>query len=236
MHFMAAKQLTIAVDGPAGAGKSTVTKELAKRFNYIYIDTGAMYRAITLKALCEGIDVGNTAQLIDLTGRCRISFGNMQQDVHSVSVFLDDNDVSLQIRNPEVTQNVSVVSQIPQIRELLMLQQRALAANGGVVMDGRDIGTVVLPDADIKFFLTASIDERTLRRYNELVEKGYSVDYAKLKEEILQRDEMDATRDVAPLKMANDAILIDTTNLTVEEVVQKMAAYCQERLSKKADC
>lgn len=230
---MAVKQLSIAVDGPAGAGKSTVTKELARRFNYVYIDTGAMYRAITLKALREGVDVSNIAELINLTKHSKISFGNMQLDANSVAVYLDDCDVSMQIREPGVTQYVSLVSKIPEVREQLVLQQRKLAAHGGVVMDGRDIGTVVLPDANIKFFLTASIDERTLRRYHELQAKGFSVDYDELKKEILRRDEIDSTRAVAPLKMANDAILIDTTDLSVEQVVQKMAAYCQERFDMK---
>ncbi|AAM24572.1 Cytidylate kinase [Caldanaerobacter subterraneus subsp. tengcongensis MB4] len=205
----------IAIDGPAGAGKSTVAKKLAKLLGFTYIDTGAMYRAITLKVLRENISLEDEERIVEVARKSDISLDGER-------VFLDGEDVSEEIRKPIISQKVSVVSQIPEVREILVKKQRKIAEGKNVVMDGRDIGTVVLPDAQFKFFLTASLEERARRRYEELKNKGTEVKYEEVLEEIKKRDSLDSGRKTSPLTIPEGAILIDTTDLTEEEVVERV--------------
>ncbi|ERM91855.1 cytidylate kinase [Caldanaerobacter subterraneus subsp. yonseiensis KB-1] len=205
----------IAIDGPAGAGKSTVAKKLAKLLGFTYIDTGAMYRAITLKVLRENISLEDEERIIEAARKSDISLDGER-------VFLDGEDVSEEIRKPIISEKVSVVSQIPEVREILVKKQRKIAEGKNVVMDGRDIGTVVLPDAQFKFFLTASLEERARRRYEELKNKGTEVKYEEVLEEIKKRDSLDSGRKTSPLTIPEGAILIDTTDLTEEEVVERV--------------
>lgn len=210
--------MNIAIDGPAGAGKSTVAKILAKKLNYNYIDTGAMYRALTLKAIQEGVDFNNTNSLVSLLETTKIEI------IHE-TVFLDGKDVTSEIRTPEVDQKVSITAAVPEIRKEMVNLQRRMAKNTNVIMDGRDIGTVVLPDAAFKFFVTASEEERAKRRFKELTDKNYEVDYEYILKEISKRDKLDTKRKVSPLKQADDAIIINTNNKTIEEVVQEILSY-----------
>lgn len=204
----------IAIDGPAGAGKSTVAKLVAQRLGLLYIDTGAMYRAITLKALRRGVkeDPGALSLLAKDT-RIQLVPGIKQQ------VMMDGEDVTEEVRKPEVCCNVSLVAQVPGVREVLVEQQRLMAKENGVVMDGRDIGTVVLPKATHKFFLTASPEERALRRAKELSQKGYTIDIKTLTDEIRERDYIDSNREIAPLVPAEDALIIDSTGMEISQVV-----------------
>lgn len=217
------KNFNIAIDGPAGAGKSTIARLLAGALGYVYVDTGAMYRAVTLKALREQVDLNDPAAL---TGLAQNTSVYLELDPGgSQRVFLDGREVTLDIRTPMVTRKVSQVSAVPGVRREMVRLQQQMAETGGVVMDGRDIGTYVLPGADFKFFLTASIEERARRRYFELKEKGHDVDLEQLKEEIAQRDRMDAGREFAPLVQAPDAVLIDSSNLNIDQVVDAILAY-----------
>ncbi|NLC76565.1 MAG: (d)CMP kinase [Clostridia bacterium] len=215
----------IAIDGPAGAGKSTVARLAAEKLGLVYIDTGAMYRALTWKALQQNLPFEETA-LARLARTTRIRFAN---DEGVQKVFCDDTDVTEQIREPLVTKWVSVLSSFAPVRRELTNLQRKAAASGGVVMDGRDIGTAVLPDASFKFFLTASLEERSRRRYREMVNKGTQISLAEIEADIAARDQADRNRKVAPLVQAEDAIVIDTTDLSVEQVVDLIVAkYSQE--------
>lgn len=218
--------MKIAIDGPAGAGKSTVARLLAGKLGFIYIDTGAMYRAITLKALEQGIDLNDEDKLCNLTRNTDINFSyhNGKQQV-----FCDGKDVSEAIRTPAVSHSVSKVAFFPAVRKIMVERQQKLAAETSVVMDGRDIGECVLPDADYKFFLTASIEERADRRKRELEDKGYNVDIEVLKEEIKARDESDSLREVGALKILEDSIVIDTSNMSIEEVVIAMLKIIGEK-------
>ncbi|PKR78863.1 (d)CMP kinase [Halalkalibacillus sediminis] len=209
--------MKIAIDGPAAAGKSTVAKQIAKSLKYVYIDTGAMYRALTLAALENGIDLEDENLLGELSKEIDISFENSES---GQQVFIDHRNVTEEIRDHQVTNNVSIVAKHKFVRNELVNMQRQLAEKGNVVMDGRDIGTNVLPDAEKKFFLIASVDERAERRHKENLEKGFSSDIESLKDEIRRRDQLDSERETDPLVMASDAIEIDTTSLTIEEVVQ----------------
>ncbi|GIO28469.1 cytidylate kinase [Ornithinibacillus bavariensis] len=209
------KKIAIAIDGPAAAGKSTVAKIVAAKLSYIYIDTGAMYRAITLKALEKLVDVHDESALEELLKSTDIQ---LIQKADGQRVYLDEHDVTMDIRSKEVTNNVSYVSQHPKVRGEMVARQQKLAERRGVVMDGRDIGTKVIPDAEVKIFLVASVKERAKRRHEENLSKGFSSDLEELKKEIEKRDLIDSKREASPLVKAEDAIEIDTTSLTIEEV------------------
>ncbi|WP_086313126.1 cytidylate kinase [Enterococcus sp. 7F3_DIV0205] len=211
------KKISIAIDGPASSGKSTVAKILAKKLNYIYCDTGAMYRALTYLAMEKNIDFENEQGLVDLCLNHEISF--KQTDKEQL-VFVDGIEVTEEIRQPDVTNAVSIVAKHGAVREKMVELQQIIGRAGGVVMDGRDIGTAVLPDAEVKIFLVASVEERAERRYKENQEKGIMTDFATLKNEIEHRDFLDSTREVSPLKQAKDAVKIDTTGMNIEEVVE----------------
>ncbi|PFV74174.1 cytidylate kinase [Bacillus sp. AFS059628] len=213
------KQISIAIDGPAAAGKSTVAKVVAKKLSYVYIDTGAMYRTITYAALEQKVDIENEQQLMEVVKNVKIEF---QQGEDTQLVFLNGQDVSEVIRTPEVTNRVSIVAKHRLVREEMVRRQQELAEKGGVVMDGRDIGTHVLPDAEVKIFMLASVEERAERRHLENMNKGFDSNLEQLKEEIAQRDKLDSEREVSPLKKADDALELDTTSLSIEEVVQKI--------------
>ncbi|AOY15049.1 TPA: (d)CMP kinase [Bacillus cereus] len=213
------KRISIAIDGPAAAGKSTVAKVVAKKLSYVYIDTGAMYRTITYAALEQKVDIENEEQLMEVVKNVKIEF---QQGENTQLVFLNGQDVSEVIRTPEVTNRVSIVAKHRLVREEMVRRQQELAEKGGVVMDGRDIGTHVLPDAEVKIFMLASVEERAERRHLENMNKGFNSNLEQLKEEIAQRDKLDSEREVSPLKKADDALELDTTSLSIEEVVQKI--------------
>lgn len=218
---------TIAIDGPAGAGKSTIARLLAGQLGYIYIDTGAMYRAITLKALENGVDFDDEATLTDLAENSRLELA-FDKDGHQI-IYLDGHDVSEEIRTPRVSQQVSLTAKVPGVRHAMVRLQRELAARGGVVMDGRDIGSYVLPNADVKIFLTASIEERARRRKRDLEEKGFAVDIKQLEEEIATRDKIDSGREMAPLMQAPDAILVDSSEMTINKVIMTMENIVKEK-------
>ena len=220
-------KISIAIDGPAAAGKSTVAKIVAEKLSYIYIDTGAMYRALTYKAIINQLDLEDEAALLDtlLSTDIELKPSNKGQ-----LVFLDNLDVTDLIRSAEVTNSVSYVARQPKVRQEMVKRQQAFATAGGVVMDGRDIGTHVLPNAEVKIFLLASVEERAERRHTENLEKGFPSDLEKLKEEIAKRDKIDSEREVAPLKKASDAIEIDTTSLTILDVVEKIMTLVNERI------
>ena len=216
---MSDKKIRIAIDGPAAAGKSTVAKKIAEKLSIVYIDTGAMYRALTYKALLQEIDVQDEESMTTLLGNSEIRL--LQQDSRQ-RVLLDERDVTDDIRTEKVSNAVSYVASHRNIRKSMVEQQQQLANNISVVMDGRDIGTHVLPSAEIKIFLIASVEERAERRHKENIEKGYQSNLEQLMEDIRNRDKRDMTREVAPLLKAKDAISIDTTSLTIDEVVEQI--------------
>lgn len=214
------KKVIIAIDGPAGSGKSTVAKEVAKKLGLIYVDTGAMYRALTLKAIEKKIDLTDTGALINLAKNAEIRLAT--DKYFKLSVKLDGKDVSEEIRTPFVTNSVKHVACISGVRKEMVNLQRRAAAEKGAVLEGRDIGTVVFPDADVKIYLDAGIDERVRRRYKELVVKDRDITIEEVKKDVAARDKSDEERSVGPLKKAADAILIDTTDLTIPEVVNRI--------------
>lgn len=223
------KNLSIAIDGPAAAGKSTVAKIVAEKFSYIYIDTGAMYRAITFKAQQADINLDDEMSLFKLLQNTEIE---LLPGAEGQLVYLDGKDVTEEIRSSEVTNCVSIVAKHKLIRDEMVKRQQQFAKRGGVVMDGRDIGTFVLPNAEVKVFLLASVEERAQRRHLENMKKGYPSDLEKLKEEIATRDKIDSEREFAPLRKADDAVEIDTTSLTIEDVVAKIVDLAVERNEK----
>jgi CMP/dCMP kinase len=214
-------RLAVAIDGPAGAGKSTIANILAKRFNLMYINTGSMYRAVTLTALRENVSPENKETLIKLVD-------NLEMHFEKDDLIANGENVSSQICLPNISNNVSNYAAVAEVRERLVDLQRRMAEKYNVVMDGRDIGTVVLKDAQFKFFLTASAEERATRRYNELCAKGISVNYNELLEDIIKRDYIDSHREINPLTKAENAIEIDSSNLSIEQVVDKMAEYIND--------
>lgn len=221
------KKISIAIDGPAAAGKSTIAKLVANALHYIYVDTGAMYRAITYKALAHHVSLEDEAALSALLLETNIE---LKPSVEGQLVFVDGQDVTAAIRNNEVTSNVSEVAKHRLIREEMVRRQQLFAKHGGVVMDGRDIGTHVLPNAEVKIFMIASVEERAQRRHQENLQKGFSSDVEQLQAEIALRDKQDSERKVAPLKKAEDAIEIDTTSLTIDQVADQIMSLTKERI------
>lgn len=220
--------MIIAIDGPAGAGKSTVAKILARKLQFVYVDTGAMYRALTLKAIERKIDIKDTSTLIQMAGRTNI--GVLNNTDRSLKILLDGRDVTSLIRRPLVTKSVSDIAKIKEIREVMLGLQRKLGRQKDSVFDGRDIGTVVFPDADKKFYIDAGFPERVRRRYKELKELSQDVTIKDIEDDLHSRDTIDSTREVAPLKKADDAIYIDTTDMTIEEVVNKILGYIRRQV------
>lgn len=218
-------RLSIAIDGPAGAGKSTLAKGLAQQLGYLYVDTGAMYRALALKALRTGVEIGDAEALTAMAGRTSV---RLERDpAGGNQVFLDGEDVSAAIREPDVERVVSKVSAVKGLRMYMVALQRQIAAGGGVVMDGRDIGSYVLPNADVKFFLSASLHERARRRMEQQAEAGHIIPVEQLEAEIAQRDAQDRNKGEHSLVQTPDAIYIDTTNRSVDEVLAEMLSHCR---------
>lgn len=221
----------ITIDGPAGAGKSTVARELARRLHFSYLDTGAMYRALTLKGLHKQVDLENEEDLVKLARGTTI---DIQGDGDKpLRVFLDGQDVSEDIRTQEVTNKTFYVARAPKVREIMVQWQRQIAEKRDVVVEGRDTGTVVFPQASCKFYLDADFRERTRRRFQELEEKGQTVEKEKLQRELQERDNKDLSRNVGPLKKADDAVVIDTTAMSVEQVTEELLKLIQGRLAGK---
>lgn len=220
----------VAMDGPAASGKSTVAKILADRWGYLYFDTGVMYRAITWVALERGFSVEDEANVTALAETVSIDVNSPSiDDGRDYDVLADGKDVTWEIRRPEVDQNVSVVAAYPGVRKALTTQQRRIGLRGDVIMVGRDIGTVVLPEADLKVFLVASVEERARRRYLQRLDRGEDVEYPPILQGMKKRDKIDSTRDVAPLRAAEDAVIIDSDQMTIEEVVQKIETIARKK-------
>lgn len=212
------RNISVALDGPAGAGKSTIAKIIAEKKNLTYIDTGAMYRAITLKILSLGINLEDVKQIEYILSQSTI-------DIDEKNIFLDGHLVNDEIRKPKINRSVSHVAKIPIVRIKMVELQRKIASNKNVIMDGRDIGTYVLPQATYKFYLTASIEERAKRRFDELVSKGFHITFEEVRKEIINRDKTDMEREFAPLKQSKDAVMIDTTGKTINQVVEEILFY-----------
>lgn len=219
------KKIVVAIDGPAGAGKSTIAKLVAERLGYAYIDTGAMYRSVAWRFLHTGQPFDETF-ISHLANTMVIQF---RPEARVNRVFVDGQEVTDAIRSAEVTANVSRVAAIGAVREAMVEQQRRMGDAGGVLMDGRDIGTVVFPNAQLKIFLTASVEERAQRRYKELLAKGEQVDLAQLQQDIANRDKQDSERAIAPLRQAEDALLLDTSHMNIEQVTEKILQLVEER-------
>lgn len=218
----------IAIDGPAASGKSTLGFRLAEALGYLYFDTGLMYRAVTWLALNQGIDIHDEAAVTRLAEDVPIEVtAPSLEDGRPCDVVVDGHDITWEIRKPEVDANVSLVSAYPGVRRALTLQQRRIGMRGRVVMVGRDIGTVVLPEADLKIYLDASPEERARRRYNEIMERGGRAEYADVLEKVRERDRIDSTRAVAPLKPAADAVILDSDTLDADQVFAKVYALCK---------
>lgn len=219
------KKIVVAIDGPAGAGKSTIAKLVAEKLGYAYIDTGAMYRSVAWRFLQTGQPF-DEAFISGLANTMVIQF---RPEAHVNRVFVDGQEVTDAIRSAEVTANVSKVAAIGAVREAMVEQQRRMGDAGGVLMDGRDIGTVVFPNAQLKIFLTASVEERAQRRYKELLAKGEQVDLAQLQQDIASRDKQDSERAISPLRQAEDALFLDTSHMNIEQVTEKIMQLVEER-------
>lgn len=222
------KKPVIAIDGFSSTGKSSISKVIAEKLGLIHLDTGALYRGVTWFALqnCLNEDGSiNIGELFSSFDQIELEFKN---DNGELVLFLNHIDISKAIRSNEVSENVSFVAKQKEVRDFLLQSQRSLAEKGGIIMDGRDIGTVVLPNADYKFFLTASIDERTKRRYHELITLGIEADEQQVKENLIERDRIDSEREIAPLKQAEDAIVIDNTNLTKQETIEEILSHIKK--------
>ena len=221
-------KISIAIDGPGGAGKSTFAKRMAERFGFLYVDTGAIYRTVGLKALRAGAEPGNAEQVVPLLDKMNIELKHDESGLQRM--FLDGEDVSEAIRMPEVSMAASVVSALPQVRAFLLDMQRDLARKQSVGMDGRDIGTVVLPDAEVKIYLTASLEERSRRRWLELQAKGDPSTLEEVMRDMAQRDKNDMERAEAPLRQAEDAVLVDSTELDIEQTAAAIEAIILKRM------
>lgn len=219
------KKLVIAIDGPAGAGKSTIAKAVAEKIDYAYIDTGAMYRAVTWKFVQTG-HAYEDEFIGELSEKMVIEFQPRDGVNH---VFADGVEITNFIRTPEISKLVSPLSAIARVRVAMVAQQRRMGEKGGVILDGRDIGTVVFPNADLKIFLTATADERAQRRYKELIANGMKVDFEQVKADLVQRDYQDSHRPVGPLKQADDAVLLDSTGMSIDEVRDRIIAMIKEK-------
>ncbi|MDO5134653.1 MAG: (d)CMP kinase [Eubacteriales bacterium] len=218
--------ISIAIDGPAGAGKSTIARRVAKELSFLYVDTGAMYRAVALYLLREGIRGDDPGQIQE---RCRGAHVSIRYEKGEQLVLLNGEDVTRLIRMEEVGNMASVSSADPGVRAHLLSFQRTLAQENDVVMDGRDIGTTILPQAEVKIYLTASVDTRAMRRADELRQKGEECDLEEIKRDILARDERDMSREVSPLRRAEDAVLVDSSDMTIQEVTDRILQVCRER-------
>lgn len=214
--------MKIAIDGPAGSGKSTVAKILAKRLGFTYVDTGAMYRAVAWKLKQYNIDPNNPDALRQL-------LENTQFSISDSTLCMDGRRIGDEIRTPEISRLSSEVAKIAEVRHFLTEEQRRIAQKGDVIMEGRDIGTVVIPDADLKFFITATPEERARRRYEQLKRLGIEANYDRILNELVQRDQNDSSREIAPLKPAKDAIIIDTTNMTIDEVIDLLLRKVRDK-------
>lgn len=221
------KNIQIAIDGPAGAGKSTIAKIVAEALGFTYIDTGAMYRAVTYKAMQQNIHLDDETKLAEMLASSTIE---LKPSSHGQLVFLDGKDVSAEIRSNEVTSSVSEVSAHAKVRELLVAQQQKLAANGSVVMDGRDIATHVLKNAELKIFMSATVEERARRRFIDNQKRGIESSIEKLQEDIALRDKMDSEREASPLIQAKDALFLDTTALSIDDAAQAILKLAQEKM------
>lgn len=214
----------VAIDGPAGAGKSTIAKLVAKEKGYIYVDTGAMYRGLAIHFLDKGIKKGETDKVIEACKDAEVTIAYEDGVQH---VYLNGKDITSRLRNEEVGNMASVTSAIPEVRKKLLELQQNLAKTQDVIMDGRDIGTCVLPDADVKIYLTASVETRAKRRYQELLEKGEQCNLEEIARDIEERDNRDMNREIAPLKQADDAVLVNSSDMTIEEVVKTIVDLCE---------
>ena len=218
--------MIIAIDGPAASGKSTIAKGVAKSLGYVYLDTGAMYRAITWKAIKQEVNLSDSESLGELTMATRVTF---RMENGRVKVGVDEHDATEAIRSQEVTNQVSIVSKVMAVRKALVEKQRDFAKGINVVVEGRDIGTVVFPKAEIKIYLNASLPERTQRRHTELTEKGHNIPFIELENDIRRRDHIDSSRDESPLLKAKDAIEIDTTGTTIEQVTEEVIKIARSK-------
>ena len=225
-------RLIIAIDGPVGSGKSTLARRVAELLGYVYIDTGAMYRALALKALRRGLSLDATDQLVALARETRI---DLRAQDGTQRVFLDGEDVTAAIRTPEVSQVASKVAVVPGVRKVLVAEQRRAGEQGGVVMEGRDIGSVVFPDAGLKIFLTASPEVRAERRWREHQQKGEAIDLSRTLEEIRERDQRDRERSISPLVRAPDAVVVDSTAMEPEEVARLVVMLAKGQSAGKAN-
>ncbi|WP_392456406.1 (d)CMP kinase [Chryseomicrobium aureum] len=224
------KTIRIAIDGPAGAGKSTIAKLAAEKLNYTYVDTGAMYRAITYKSIKNGLDLSSEQEIVKLLEETSIE---LQPSENGQQVYLDGENVSEAIRTQDVTANVSQVAAHALVREDLVKRQMVLANTGGVIMDGRDIGTHVIPDAELKIFMSASADERARRRFVDNEKRGIHIEFEELKADIIRRDKFDSEREASPLVQAEDALYLDTTELSIEQVVDEIYMLAKAKESEQ---
>lgn len=221
--------INVAIDGPAGAGKSTIARAAAKELGFIYVDTGALYRTVGLYSIRKGFDTKDAEKVISTLGDIKITLGFKDGEQR---VYLNGEDVSEAIRTPEASMGASNVSAIPKVREFLFDLQKNIAKENDCLMDGRDIGTVVLPDAQVKIFLTASPETRAKRRYDELVAKGSDVKYEDVLDDLIKRDYQDTHREIAPLKVADDAVLVDTSDLTFDGSLEAVKNVIKEKLDR----
>jgi cytidylate kinase len=224
------KKCVVTVDGPAGSGKSTVSRLLARRLSYVYLDTGALYRAVALKVSKAGLSAADRAGIAALSGETDIALAELEG---TTRILLDGRDVTEFIRTPEISMLASTVSALPEVRQRLLAVQREAAQRGGVVAEGRDMGTVVFPGAEVKFFLTAGAEERARRRWLELKERGHEVLLDEVLRDVVRRDRQDSEREIAPLQASEDAVLVDSTGKSIEDVVEEMFRAIKTRKTAK---